>query len=373
MPDPIVSAATPAASATVAIGAAKVPAAAATSAAHHDGHRFDFAAALDSHTKPYPAVAPIHGQPPVLILNLPDYAKRYYSDLSGRTGFASVDGTRYAAWAKDSATGAWAGREADLAKAMTLASDKAMLGALPRPLAFLDHQLFWSTIALTLLAVVLLVFGRRRPDQAKPPTRLHTLIESLVLFIRDDIVRANIHHHADRWVPLLAGVFLMILGCNLFGLIPLFATATSSIFVTAAWAIPVFLIMLWVGMANNGPAFWFKIVPVPFTLKPFGFLVWLLLTAIEWASLAVKPAVLAIRLFANMLAGHTVLLVFACLGFVVHQSKPDDLAMAVGLGSFAWLVTIAFYFLKVLVCFVQAYVFTMLTAVFIGSCLEPEH
>ena len=147
----------------------------------------------------------------------------------------------------------------------------------------------------------------------------------------------------------------------------------SDIFVTASWAIPVFIIMLIAGHAANGPAFWLKLVPVKFSWNPMDILVYLLLMVIEWLSLLIKPCVLAIRLFANMLAGHTVLLVFASLGFIIHAADPENLAMSLGLGSFAWFITVAFYFLELLVAFVQAYVFTMLTAVFIGSCLEPEH
>jgi F-type H+-transporting ATPase subunit a len=74
-----------------------------------------------------------------------------------------------------------------------------------------------------------------------------------------------------------------------------------------------------------------------------------------------------------MLAGHTLLLVFASLGFIVYAGDPSNLAMTFGLGVFGWVVAVGFYFLELLVALVQAYVFVMLSAVFIGSCIHPEH
>jgi F-type H+-transporting ATPase subunit a len=342
----------------------------ASDAAGHSHHAFDFATLNASHNSPYPAIEPIHGLRPLIVLDKAAYAQKNLALLRSDPAFAAATPTPDdLAWATDVA-GATAAP--DLAKAMTLVDAHAVI-AFPRALSFFNHQTFWSTVALLLMAVVLLVVARRRPEQVKPANRLQHIIESVVLFIRDDIARANIHHHADAWTPFLGGLFLMILTCNLFGMIPLFGTATSSIFVTASWAIPIAVLMLIAGVGANGPGFFLKLVPVKFSWNPMDLVVWLLLLVLEWASLIIKPCVLAIRLFANMLAGHTVLLVFACLGFIVHQNDPTNIAMSLGLGSFAWVVTVAFYFLELLVAFVQAYVFTLLSAVFIGSCLHPEH
>jgi F-type H+-transporting ATPase subunit a len=89
--------------------------------------------------------------------------------------------------------------------------------------------------------------------------------------------------------------------------------------------------------------------------------------------LVIKPSVLAIRLFANMLAGHTVLLVFLSLGFIIYSSNPDQMGMAAGLGAASWVIGVAFYALELLVALIQAYIFTLLSAVFIGSCIHPSH
>lgn len=341
-------------------------------APHGGGHGFSFDLLNQSHNWGYPAVEWIHGTRPQLILNLADYAAKNQTNLSALPAFKDAR--------PDSATMRWAedyaadhgGDAALLGKAMVAAESHAW-ATLPRALSFLNHQTFWSTVALVLLALTLLVFARRRPDQHKPANRVQHMIEAMVLFVRDDIVRPNITHHPEAWTPFIASLFLVLLACNLFGLIPLFGTATSSIWVTSAFAIPVFLLMLGQGFWNNGPTFPFKLVPVHWSWNPMDMVIWVLLLGIELFSLVVKPSVLAIRLFANMLAGHTVLLVFASLGFIVCTTNPDSPLMYGGLGTISWLIAVAFYALELLVAFIQAYVFALLAAVFIGSCIHPEH
>jgi F-type H+-transporting ATPase subunit a len=351
-----------------------LPSDAPATAAHVEkSHGFDFEALNASHNQPYPAVEWVHGVGPFkLILNLPDYASRNLAQLSHGPEFESAKpGAEVSAWAAEWTARA-GGDSATLAKAMTVASSHATV-TFPKALSFFTHQTFWSSIALVLIAVVLFAF-RRKPEQLVPEGRVQGMLESLVVYIRDDVVRPNISHHADAWTPFLAGLFIMLLGLNLFGLVPIFATATGSIFVTAGLAVPIFLLMLFQGMKHNGVGgFWLKLVPVHLTWNPMDIFVYFLLMFLEWMSILIKPAVLAIRLFANMLAGHTLLLVFASLGFIVYSTDPTNIGMTLGLGAMGWVVAIAFYFLEVLVALVQAYVFVMLSAVFIGSCIHPEH
>lgn len=335
---------------------------------------FHFEALNASHNNPYPAIEWVHGSGFKLILNLPDYAQRNLAHLSEDAGFAAtLPNTEVSAWAADYATSHSGVDAGQLAKAMTVAEHHA-LATMPRALSFFTQQTFWSTVALTLMALFLLVFNRRKADQLVPAGRCQHMMEAVVLYIRDDIVRPNIPHHPDAWAPFLTSLFLVLLTCNLFGIIPLFATATGSFAVTIAFALPIFALMVVLGMVHNGAGgFWFKLVPVKFSWNPMDAFVFVLLLILEWLSLLIKPAVLAIRLFANMLAGHTLLLVFASLGFIVYAGDPSNLGMTLGLGAFGWVVTVAFYFLELLVALVQAYVFVMLSAVFIGSCIHPEH
>lgn len=335
---------------------------------------FNFDALNASHNSPYPAIEWVHGSSFKLILNLPDYALRNIGSLQHDGAYAAATPSAdMAAWATsyaNSHTGVEAG---SLAKAMTVAEHHAV-ATMPRALSFFTQQTFWSTVALTLMALSLLVFNRRRADELVPTGRFGHMMEAVVLYIRDDVVRPNIPHHPDAWAPFLTSLFLMLLTCNLFGIIPLFASATSSFAVTVAFALPIFALMVVLGMVHNGVGgFWFKLVPVKFSWNPMDAFVFVLLLILEWLSLLIKPAVLALRLFANMLAGHTLLLVFASLGFIVYAGDPGNISMSLGLGVFGWVITVAFYFLELLVALVQAYVFVMLSAVFIGSCIHPEH
>lgn len=343
------------------------------------GHAFSFAALNESHNYPSPAIAWGHGTPQ-LVLNAPTYALKNFADLSQKPAFATVtvkDG--YARWAQDvAAAPGYAGPAPEaLARAMTVADQSAWLGSLPRALSFFNHQTFWSTVALALLALVLLVTHRRRADQLKPEGRIQHILESIVLFVRDEIVRPNFQHSPNQgaaWVPFFGAMMLALLACNLFGLIPIFGTATGGIGTTAAFAGVVALLMLVLGMKQNGVVgFWVSLVPVHWKWHPGTMALWIFLFVSELISLTTRPIVLAVRLFANMFAGHIVLLVFASLGFIVFASQPDNVGMSVGLGVFGWLMAFALYALELLVALLQAYIFTLLSAVFIGLCMHPEH
>jgi F-type H+-transporting ATPase subunit a len=342
----------------------------------HDAHAFNFDDINASHNQAYSAIEWVHGHP-ALILNAAEYAQVNYATLSHSDKFKTAQpDAGYQTWANEIVAAAtYKGPPAaELAKAMTVAQDNAWLGAMPKALSFFSHQTFWSTVALILLSLVLLVFARRRPDQHKPVNRVQHVIEAMVLFVRDEIVRPNLKHHPDAWTPFFASLFLCILACNLFGLVPLFSSATGNIFVTTAWALSIMLLMIFMGIKENGPiGFWIKLVPVHWSWNPLMMLLWFFLFVMEVAQVFIRPIVLAIRLFANMFAGHTVLLVFASLGFVIHASDPSATVLTGTLGVFGWLMTVALYALELLVAFLQAYVFVLLSAVFIGLCAHPEH
>jgi F-type H+-transporting ATPase subunit a len=175
-------------------------------------------------------------------------------------------------------------------------------------------------------------------------------------------------------VPYFGSLFIALLACNLFGLIPLFASATGNIGVTSALALTTAFLMIFMGIKENGPVmFWIKLVPVQWSWHPGNMLLWIFLAFSETLQLVIRPLVLAIRLFANMLAGHSVLLVFATLGFIVYASDHSAIGMSTTMGVFGWFLTVLFYALELLVALLQAYIFTLLSAVFIGLCAHPEH
>jgi F-type H+-transporting ATPase subunit a len=353
------------------------------------GEKWEFEKLNASHNSPYPAIEWIHGSP-VLLLNVAQYADINFNRLTEGHEGPPAPSAEYQAWANDYVTNYESftddagnarhfkgiqdhGVAVDrLATAMTAAAAEAP--AMPRALSFFSQQTFWSTIALVFLALLLLVVCRRRPDQVKPQGAFQHMMESVVLFTRDDIVRPNIHDHADAWVPYFSAMLLTFLAMNLFGLIPFCATATGNIGVTAAFAVTTFVLTIFMGIKENGiGGFWFALIPVKFSFKPIDLFVYFLLMILEWLSLIIRPVVLAIRLFANMLAGHTVLLVFASLAFIVFAAPEHSLGLSVPLGIFGWVLAVAFYALELLVAFIQAYIFTLLSAVFIGMCAHPEH
>ncbi len=340
-----------------------------------DKEPYVFMNVLMHHIRPSHEVEYVHGHP-FVIFNLQAYAEHNYTHLSHDPAFAQANPAANLAWATDvTREPGYQGLPAEsLAKAMTVASEMPLIGTFPRSLSWINQQTFFGTFALLLMASVLLIFARRKPEQLKPANRVQHVIEATTLFIRDDIVRPNMGDHADGWVPHFTALFLAILAFNLVGLAPVFSAASGNPGVTTAFALTTFITMLAFGFKEQGFVnFWINLVPVKWSWKPMDMGIWLMLAPIELIGLFIKPAALAIRLFANMFAGHAVLISFSSLGFVLLASNPESPAMALGMGGFGWLLTIALYFLELLVALLQAYVFTILSAVFIGQSMHPEH
>lgn len=223
-------------------------------------------------------------------------------------------------------------------------------------------------VAAILVALVALATARhlsRNPVSRGP---FYNAIEAILLFIRDNIARPAIGGHgADAFLPFLWTMFLFILFNNLLGMIPGGASATGNINVTAVLALLTLGAVIVAGMKEMGPlGFWIGIVPhldVPKVLKPP---LWILMFFIEVAGLVIRHVVLAVRLFANMLAGHIVLAVILgfilqAVGFLFYLVMP---ASIVGV--------IALSLLELFVAFLQAYIFTFLSALFIGSAVHPH-
>jgi F-type H+-transporting ATPase subunit a len=215
-----------------------------------------------------------------------------------------------------------------------------------------------------LLAVVLIAgfFVVSMQTRSLVPSRLQSLAEVSYEFVAN-MLRESVGHAGMKYFPFVFTIFIFVFTANTLGLIPGFFTVTSHIVVTAALAAMVFLTVLVVGFAKNGVKFLQLFVPqgVPILILP-------LVVLIEIISFLSRPVSHSVRLFANMLAGHITLKVFG--GFVV---------MLLGAGTYAALaplplvMAIALTALEVLVAFLQAYVFTMLTCMYLNDALHPGH
>src|SRR3954471_17169839 len=212
-------------------------------------------------------------------------------------------------------------------------------------------------IAAGILLIVLALAVRRR---AMVPKGGYSLVEMFVMFIRDEIAVKNIGHHADLYTPYLCSAFFFILFMNLCGLLPIPAfggfpgvsTATGNVSVTMVLALFTFVLTQIAGMRAQGAVgYWTHLVPggVPGAL-------WPLMFVIEFFGLFTKPFALTVRLFANMVAGHIVIFFLIALTlFISVYVAPVSVAFALGI-----------FLLELFVALVQAYVFTILSALFIG-------
>ncbi len=212
-------------------------------------------------------------------------------------------------------------------------------------------------VAALLLIVGLALMGRRR---RRVPKGLSAILEMFVVFIRDEIAVKNIGKEGIRHVPYLLTTFFFILICNLLGLIPWGSTPTGNLMVTAALAVVAFLAIQAAGFQQFGFLGYFRsLVPqgVPPGIREF-------ILGIEFIGMLTKPFALCMRLFANMLAGHIVIL--ALLGLIFVFKSYFVVPVSIGLALFI-------YMLEIFVAFLQAYIFTMLTAVFIGMTRHPAH
>jgi F-type H+-transporting ATPase subunit a len=194
---------------------------------------------------------------------------------------------------------------------------------------------------------------------------LRGAVEAIVLYLRDEVLHSIFHEHTDAYLPYFLTLFFFILTCNLVGLVPGAHAITANITVTASLATCTFLLIQIAGVKEQGLFSYLKhIVPggVPLAM-------WPVLFVIECFGMLAKCISLSIRLFANIIAGHIVSLAFLSLIFIFAEaSKAVGLAVApaaVGLALFV-------YTMDVLVAFLQAYIFTMLTALFVGGAVHPH-
>jgi F-type H+-transporting ATPase subunit a len=217
---------------------------------------------------------------------------------------------------------------------------------------------------LTILLIAIGMANAYKRNKGKAPKGFHNLVEPLILFIRDDVARASIGHKADKYLPMLLSIFFFIFVNNIFGLIPIFpggANVTGNIAVTMVLAVIVFLTV-----NLNANKYYWKHIFVP----DVPVWMYIIIIPIEILGVVLKPFVLMLRLFANITAGHIIILGFFSLIFIFGAMKPG-LGLAVSPLSVAF--TVFMSLLELLVAFLQAFVFTLLTAIYIGSAIEEHH
>jgi F-type H+-transporting ATPase subunit a len=233
-------------------------------------------------------------------------------------------------------------------------------------------HMVWMVIAAVLVFVTMWSAARTiaRQKAGSAPKGFSGAMEGLVLFVRNDIAIANIGHDGAKFAPLIITLFFFILYCNLLGLMPWGSSATGNLAVTAALAIMVFLVVEISGWIKLGPKGYFgTIFPhVPGLHGAFGVGMTLFMAPIEILGKLVKPFALAVRLFGNMTAGHFVILSLFGIVFLFGQLG----VASWGIGFLAAAVVVGVMMLELIVALLQAYVFALLSAVFIGL-MQHEH
>jgi F-type H+-transporting ATPase subunit a len=232
-------------------------------------------------------------------------------------------------------------------------------------------QVFMFLLAGLLTYLFFWSYGRKAGRGV--PTRWGNFVETILDFVRDQMTRPFMGQHGDQYIPVIATFFVYIATCNLLGLMPIFdflghggATATGNICITAGLALVAFCFYHYQGIREQGSIWTYvkNLFPhVPLFVLP-------IIIPVELMAHAVRPFALALRLFANMLAGHT--MVAAILGFTAVFTQ--DFFWGGGAIAFAsFLGVTALTVLELLVALIQAFVFSFLTTVFLAGAVHPEH
>ncbi len=247
------------------------------------------------------------------------------------------------------------------------------LGELELPTLFgiqVTRFMVMEGVAAILMIAIFVPLSRHAAASLVTKGKFLNIFESMLLFVRDQIAKPAIGHDAYKFLPYLWTVFFFVLFCNLLGMIPGGASATGNINVTVVLALMTLGTVVFAGIREMGPlGFFTNLVPamdVPILLKP---ILWPLLFVIELAGLLIKHVVLSVRLFANMMAGHIVLAVI--LNFAIQAATAEIYIQApVIAASVGGVVLLSF--LEIFVAFLQAYIFTFLTGLFIGSAVHTH-
>ncbi len=258
--------------------------------------------------------------------------------------------------------------EENLINPEIITKDEGEVDHLPLDLSITKNVLAIIISSILLIIIFVSIANRYKRREKQAPKGLQSLLEPLIVFLRDDVAKDSIGEKYERYMPYLLTLFFFIFFNNLFGLVPIFpggANVTGNIAVTGVMAFFTFLITTFSGNKNywqhifNAPGVpWWLKFPVP------------LMPVIELIGMFTKPFVLMVRLFANITAGHIIILGFISLIFVFGN-------IYIGLGYGVSIVSIMFSLfmslLELLVAFIQAYVFTLLSALYFGLASEEHH
>jgi F-type H+-transporting ATPase subunit a len=242
------------------------------------------------------------------------------------------------------------------------------LGPLTLDFSITKH-VFWMFVAATLTVLIMLYAASKAKREhglgaERGPQGTTNVIEAIVLFIRDEIAIKNIGHGGEKYVPFIVTIFFFILFCNALGLLPWGASPTGNVSVTAALAAMTFIVVEVAGMKSLGFKGYMKTIiywphDMPLGLRiPMTFI----MSPVELLGKFTKPFALTMRLYANMTAGHAVVL--ALTGLAVMASLAG--AKFIGIAILPMFMATAIMILEIGVALLQAYVFAMLSAVFIG-------
>ena len=229
----------------------------------------------------------------------------------------------------------------------------------------LTRNVVQMLLALTLLVVILIKVARKYGTGAgitTAPKGMQNTMETIVNFVNDEVAKPNLGAKSNKYLPYLLTVFLFILINNIIGLIPGTANVTGNIAFTFVLSIISFMVILF----SSNKHYWLHII------NPPGVPGWvkIILVPVEILGIFTKPFALMIRLFANMVAGHILIICLISLIFIMAALNQY---VGWGFSPFSIAFTIFIYFIEVLVAFLQAFIFTILTAVFIGQALEGAH
>ena len=234
----------------------------------------------------------------------------------------------------------------------------------PLDLSFTKNVLYMMFASLLMILIFIPMAKQYKENANRPPKGIAKFFEPIVVFIRDDIAKQNIPHQWPKFMPLLLTLFFFIWFLNMLGLTPFSANVTGNLSVTTALAV---VTLFAVNISGNKHywehIFWFPGVPV--ALKPLMFIV-------EFIGIFTKPFALTVRLFANITAGHVIILSLVGLIFILGEMGANPVA-GYGVSVVSTIFILFIDVLELFVAILQAYVFTLLSAVFIGQATADLH
>jgi F-type H+-transporting ATPase subunit a len=242
---------------------------------------------------------------------------------------------------------------------------------------FSDQIAMIALAGVLLIAIIPMMVRKRRGGDAVSalvPTGGANMIEAICAYIRKEVAEPALHEHTDRFIKYIWSVFFFVLTVNILGLLPipsvsglfgvhLGGTATGNIWMTATLAILTMIMMVVNGLRLGGKAYLAHFCPGPIVMAP-------LLVPVEIMGLFAKVFALAVRLFANMIAGHILLAVL--LSFIMAAGAKST-GLGLGIGAIVVLGSVAINLLELFVAFLQAFIFTFLTTLFIGMSVVLHH